>query len=107
VKWLKVTIGVRARLWRPLMIAFVASIDDRLVVVEHGHGEHPRFGFDARPFQAEAIAVEPDQLDQIQVARPQLEAVRRVTRRFFENRRLDVLGNPHVAVDVVAFNLMT
>ena len=98
VKWLKVTSGARP--------AVEALVDDRLVVVERRLVEDALLGLHAGPLHREAVRRHAHRLGQRDVLAPEHVAVARLARRLLEHRRRHQLGEPGVAVAVVALGLV-
>src|SRR5262249_35757386 len=78
-----------------------------LVVIELGNGKASGTRLDPRPFDREAICVESHRLDQGNVLAIAVIAVAGIAGALDEHGRLDVLQQPHVAVDVAALDLMS
>ena len=76
------------------------------VVLELRAREEALLGLDARPLDGEAVRVEAERGEELDVVGVAVVVVARVSRRLGEQRRLDVLEQPVVVVDVVAFDLV-
>ena len=84
----------------------VAGVSMPAVVVERGAENWPSLGLDAGPLQREAVAAEAQRGDQGDVLAVAVVVVDRVAGRLGEDRAGQVLQEPGVAVDVVAFHLV-
>ncbi len=86
--------------------AFAARSQHPGIMVERSLREHAGFWLDARPFDAETIAVEPDHLRDVEVFFIAMIAVAGVAGRLLEDRVRQVFEQPAIGIDVVAFALV-
>ncbi len=84
----------------------MAALDHPRVVVELRLGEVIPGGLDPRPLDGEAVAVEPDPGQELDVLPVAVVAVAGVTRALDEERGIQVLEEPEVRVDVVPLDLV-
>src|SRR3546814_7104323 len=75
-------------------------------MVELGVREMPLARLDPRPFDAEPVAVEPEAFGEREILAIAVIAVACVARTLLEQRRGNILGQPGVAVGVVALALV-
>src|SRR3546814_19214670 len=80
--------------------------ENAAVAIELGQREAAGLWFDARPFDAEAVAVEPETRRNLEILPPAIVTVAGVARRFAVTGRLDILADTGVRIDVVALALM-
>ena len=85
---------------------FLAGRQYAAVVVHFRCGKFPLLRLNARPLQGEAIAIEPELRHEADVILKAVILIASVPGRFLVNGGLDVLGQPRVAADVIAFDLM-
>ena len=76
------------------------------IVIEFGVGEKVFFGFDAGPFERNAVGVEAEVGEHGNVLRAEMVVVASVAGRFLEDAVGDVFEGPEIAGGVVAFDLM-
>src|SRR5882672_9125786 len=63
--------------------------------------------FDPRPFQGKSVGIEAETRQQRDVLAVELVVIAGIARTLGKDRRLDMLQQPNVAVDVAALHLMT
>src|ERR1700740_1629392 len=80
--------------------------DHALVMIHHGEVKLARFRLDACPFKGEAIAVQPHLFDEVDILRPEFEAVEGISRSLDIEGWLALLEQPEVGIDIIAFDLM-
>jgi hypothetical protein len=76
------------------------------IVIKDGHRETAFFWLDARSFDREAIAVETEVSEQGDVVKVAVVVVDCVAGSLSKERVRQVLKHPHIAVEVVALNLV-
>ena len=87
-------------------MALVARRQHPPVVVELRAGKETLLRLDARPLDREAVRVEAEPREELDVVGVAVVMIAGVARRLGEQRRLDVLEKPVVVVDVVSFDLV-
>ena len=87
-------------------MVFVAGGEHAAVMIEFGVGELIFFGFDAGPFDAEAVSVEAEVREHGDVLSVEMVVVAGVAGRFLKDAFRDVFEGPEIAGGVVAFDLM-
>ena len=76
------------------------------IVIESDVREASSLRFNPRPFDRESIRVQPQAGQQPDIILKTMVVIAGVERRFGEQRRVDVLEHPEVAVEIVPFHLV-